>query len=429
LPTTTTMQTTLVLLLLLTLFFSQAESVPSVIWYAPFFSGGGYCSEAISFVLGLYKLGVNIKIVQHGDSFNQKFVEGLPNEERLMLRDMIGNQNVDHRSSVVICHSEPGAWNPSTWSHINCPPDYQATFYKIGRTMFETDRIPKGWSKRLNKMDEIWVPSKFHLNTFTRDGPLQTKLSVLGEPVDTVFFNPTTAGTNFNFPDKNHNEKKTKFLSVFKWEKRKGWDVLLKAYFNEFHKNDNVVLYLLSNAFHSTSDFQGEIEKYIKNVLKLSIDNLPKIYVLKSGIPQALMPTLYNSVDALVQPSRGEGWGRPHCEAMASGLPIIATNFSGTTEFINEKNAYPLDIIGMSEIKEGAFKGHWWAEPSDKHLQSLMRRVVDNPNEAKEKGANARKAMLKYYAPDVMAKVIVEKLEEIEAKVNAAKDGKNKVDL
>ena len=106
------MQTTLVLLLFLTLCFPQAESVPSVIWYAPFFSGGGYCSEAISFVLGLYKLGVNIRIVQHGDSFNQKFVEGLPNEERLMLRDMIGNQNVDHRSSVVICHSEPGAWNP-----------------------------------------------------------------------------------------------------------------------------------------------------------------------------------------------------------------------------------------------------------------------------------------------------------------------------
>ena len=66
-----------------------------------FFSGGGYCSEAISFAIGLYKAGVDIKIVQHGDSFNQKFVEGLPSEERLMLRDMIGNQ-VDPKESVVI---------------------------------------------------------------------------------------------------------------------------------------------------------------------------------------------------------------------------------------------------------------------------------------------------------------------------------------
>ena len=392
-------------------------SVLNVIWYAPFFSGGGYCSEAISFVLGLYKKGVNIKIIQHGDSFNQKFVEGLPDDERLMLRDMIGSQ-LDPRTSIVICHSEPGAWNPSSWSHVNCPPAYETSLYTIGRTMFETDRIPTGWAKRLNKMDEIWVPSQFHLGTFTKDGPLDTKLNVLGEPVDTDFFNPTTAGKNFRFPDLDKNKDKIKFLSVFKWEKRKGWDVLLKAYFNEFHKNDRVVLYLLSNAFHSTSDFQGEIEKYIKNVLKLSIEDLPSIYVLKSGIPQNLMPTLYNSVDALVQPSRGEGWGRPHCEAMASGLPIIATNFSGTTEFINEENAYPLDISGMTEILEGAFQGHFWAEPSSQHLQLLMRNIVDNPDEAKKKGVNARDTMLKYYAPDVMANVVSKKLEEIDARIN-----------
>jgi glycosyltransferase involved in cell wall biosynthesis len=37
------------------------------------------------------------------------------------------------------------------------------------------------------------------------------------------------------------------------------------------------------------------------------------------------MPALYKAADALVIPSRGEGWGRPHCEAMAMRLPVIAT--------------------------------------------------------------------------------------------------------
>ena len=396
---------------------SFVHSLPNVVWYAPFFSGGGYCSEAISFAIGLHKAGVNIKIVQHGDSFNQKFVEGLPSEERLLLRDMVGNQ-IDPRESVVICHSEPGAWNPSTWSHINCPPDYQKTMYKVGRTMFETDRIPQGWTKRLNKMDEIWVPSRFHLGTFEGGGVVKQKISVLGEPVDTHFFNPETAGNNFIFPNHGDEKKKIRFLSIFKWERRKGWDVLLKAYFNEFHKTDPVVLYLLTNAFHSTSDFEGEIKKYTENVLRLSLDNMPEIYVLESGIPQNLMPTLYNSVDALVQPSRGEGWGRPHCEAMASGLPVIATNFSGTTEFISTKNSYPLSWTHMSEITEGAFKGHFWAEPSSEHLQSLMRRIVDNPDEAREKGKNARETMLEHYSPDVMANIVVEKLKQIETRIS-----------
>jgi glycosyltransferase involved in cell wall biosynthesis len=46
--------------------------------------------------------------------------------------------------------------------------------------------------------------------------------------------------------------------------------------------------------------------------------------------------SLYRSVDAFVLPSRGEGWGRPYMEAMSMGLPVIATNWSGPTEFVNE---------------------------------------------------------------------------------------------
>ena len=43
------------------------------------------------------------------------------------------------------------------------------------------------------------------------------------------------------------------------------------------------------------------------------------------------LPKLYKAADAFVLPSRGEGWGRPHVEAMAMGLPVIATNWSGST--------------------------------------------------------------------------------------------------
>ena len=47
-------------------------------------------------------------------------------------------------------------------------------------------------------------------------------------------------------------------------------------------------------------------------------------------------------MDAFVLPTRGEGWGRPVMEAMAMGLPVIVTNFSGTTAFISSSTAYPL---------------------------------------------------------------------------------------
>ena len=38
--------------------------------------------------------------------------------------------------------------------------------------------------------------------------------------------------------------------------------------------------------------------------------------------------------DVFVLATHGEGWGRPLMEAMAMGLPVIAANWSGPTQFI-----------------------------------------------------------------------------------------------
>ena len=46
----------------------------------------------------------------------------------------------------------------------------------------------------------------------------------------------------------------------------------------------------------------------------------------------------------LVVPTRGEGWGRPQMEAMSMGLPVISTNWSGLTAFLNDKTGYPIPI-------------------------------------------------------------------------------------
>lgn len=50
-------------------------------------------------------------------------------------------------------------------------------------------------------------------------------------------------------------------------------------------------------------------------------------------------------------PSRGEGWGRPHVEAMSCGTPIIATNWSGVTAYLTEQNGYPLQIEGLVDAQ------------------------------------------------------------------------------
>ena len=53
---------------------------------------------------------------------------------------------------------------------------------------------------------------------------------------------------------------------------------------------------------------------------------------------------MYAQSDAFVMPTRGEGWGLPICEAMAMGLPVVATNFSGPTAYLTRANSHPLRV-------------------------------------------------------------------------------------
>ena len=52
--------------------------------------------------------------------------------------------------------------------------------------MYETDSVPADWVARCEQMDEVWVPTEFHRETFAAAGVPAHKLVVVGEPVDTL---------------------------------------------------------------------------------------------------------------------------------------------------------------------------------------------------------------------------------------------------
>lgn len=129
-----------------------------------------------------------------------------------------------------------------------------------------------------------------------------------------------------------------------------------------------------------------------------------QVYVYSSHISDVLYPRIYRSANAVVLPTRGEGWGRPQIEAMAMGLPLITTNWSGPTAFINDDVAYPLAVDRLVNISNSGY-GYFdegnqqWAEPSTAHLRQLMRRVLQQPAEAAAKGAAARARILRLFSP------------------------------
>ncbi|GMG99496.1 hypothetical protein Nepgr_001336 [Nepenthes gracilis] len=401
-----------------------------VLWMAPFLSGGGYSSEAWSYITAIHG---NIKnplfrlaIEHHGDLESVEFWEGLPQHMKALALRLHQTQ-CNMNETIVICHSEPGAWYPPLFRTFPCPPSARRGDFLslVGRTMFETDRVNPEHVNRCNQMDFIWVPTQFHVSTFTQSGVDPSKVVKVVQPVDVDFFDPL----NYEPLDlrsvrklvlgkprysKSVPNREFVFLSVFKWEYRKGWDVLLKAYLKEFSHDDGVALYLLTNPYHSDDDFGNEISVFVKDSkIERPIDGWALTYVIDSHVAQVDLPRLYKSSDAFVLPSRGEGWGRPLVEAMAMSLPVIATNWSGPMEYLTEDNGYPLPIAKMSEVMEGPFKGHLWAEPSVERLQALMRHVMSNAEEAKAKGRRAREDMISQFSPEIVAETVINQIHTI----------------
>jgi len=121
------------------------------------------------------------------------------------------------------------------------------------------------------------------------------------------------------------------------------------------------------------------------------------------------VPNLYKSVDAFVLPSKGEGWGRPQVEAMSMELPTIATYWSGPTEFMTYDNSYPLNYSRLEPVDDSAgpgTKGHKWVLPSKFHLRKLMRHLVDNPEEGRMKGKQARQDLINNYSVERVSQIV-----------------------
>jgi glycosyltransferase involved in cell wall biosynthesis len=106
---------------------------------------------------------------------------------------------------------------------------------------------------------------------------------------------------------------------------------------------------------------------------------------------------------------------------MSMALPVIATNWSGVTAFLDESVGYPISVDRLEPAAgpdgEWHLRGLNWARPSVEHLRHLMRRAVSAPAEAAARGAKARVRMVERYSPDAIAKVLLSELERIAARM------------
>ena len=347
-------------------------------WLGSFCQGQGYSGASENTCVALSRAGVDVSVMR----VTKYIRKNITNEGWKIL------QKPFRLANVGVAMSLPVAF------------DSLMNKVKIGFTMFETDKLPTGqvWAGRtgkcsdiINEMDRLWVPCEHNKKLFLESG--------IKIPIDIVHL-----GVN------------DEIYSYIERPKRKKFTFLVLGTLT-LRKNPGVVLCAFLNLFKNNPDVQLVFKTTSGSLIHAGIETLSKnIKVIDRMSTQEEMIGYYRDADCFIFPSRGEGYGLPPMEAMATGLPTIVSDNTGMSEFCNKKYNYPLMMKGKSRAirfpKDWGDVGNWY-EADQSHLEFLMKYIYEHQDEAREKGRDAAKWVKKEWAYKATAKRIIEILKKL----------------
>jgi len=278
---------------------------------------------------------------------------------------------------------------PELHIHIVIPIEFQQYGkYNIGITAgLEMTACPPGWIEGMNKMNMNIVPSTFVKNTMQgivfditdeqtkqKKGELKSQkpIEVLFEGTDTTIFKKTNEFSKQLVDEMTNVEETFNFLYTGHWlqgdlgKDRKDTGMLVKVFLETFKnmKKKPGLIMKTSGATFSVLDRELMLSKI--NAVKDTIEgDLPNIYLLHGDFEDEEMNQLYNhpKVKAHINLTHGEGFGRPLLEASISEKPIIASNWSGHTDFLHKDLAILLGG-GLHNVERGSVPDEYMVEGS-----------------------------------------------------------------
>lgn len=313
----------------------------------------------------------------------------------------------DQKADVSFQLQLPNEWDQNT-SPVN-----------IGITAaVETDRANPDWVNDCNKMSCVVVPSTHSLKSLQSAGNLTVDSHVIPESFNDEItkeikpINLDFIKTSFNFllfgqmtGNNPYNDRKN-LLFTIKWM------------CETFEKDSDVGLIIKTNAGRNTRIDRNIVLRNLDSLLKEVRRSVnPKVYLLHGDMSDQEVASLYKhpKVKALVSLTRGEGYGLPLLEAAASGLPVIATNWSGHIDFMKHTKFVSIESklteIHHSRIDDKIFmKNSKWAEASEIDFKKKVAKFRNSSSTPKEWSIEGSKKIIELYNHDAISKIYDEKL-------------------
>ena len=243
--------------------------------------------------------------------------------------------------------------------------DMNAKYNILHSYGWEESGFPFDWVMDFNSHLQGITVMSCQVKKILIDNGVTLPIKVSGLGVDHI--NQIESDTTYKFQAKRY-----KFLHISSCFPRKGIDILLKSFTDTFKINDDVSLII-----KTFENIHNDVELTISK-LKKANPLIPDIVLIKDELSLSEIKSLYLQSDALVAPSRGEGFGLPIAEAMLMGLPVITTNWGGQIDFCNDKNSWLIDYNFAFSQSHFNIYNSFWAEPSTAHLSQLLVEVYQS---------------------------------------------------
>lgn len=357
---------------------------------------GVHCRQIAEWLLSKQDVDVKFQVLPWGDTpwiLDNNSYDGLV--EKITKKSVDGN--VEKKYDVSLQLQLPNEWDPTIAN------------FNVGITAgVETDVCNPSWVKSCNAMDVVIVPSKHAANCLKNSGNITKPIKVVPESFcnsildyDDSQENPFPRfSTNFNFlifgqttGDNPFNDRKNIFFTI-KW--------LCEAF-----KNDkDVGIVIKTNIGRNTKIDYNKTKQMLKMLLReCRKGDFPKLHLLHGEMSDNEIAHLYkhDQIKALVSLTRGEGFGLPILEAAASGLPVIATEWSGHTDFLNHGKyipvSYSLTPVHKTRVDEKIFiSGAKWAEPLEDDFKKKVLKFRNSSATPKEWAEKLSKVLKEKYS-------------------------------
>jgi glycosyltransferase involved in cell wall biosynthesis len=301
---------------------------------------------------------------------------------------------------------------PEIWAQITVPNEFQPVGkYNIGFTAgIESTLCTAEWIEGCNRMDlnivssehskKVFKESKYekrNKQTNALEGmvELNKPIEVLFEGANTDIYKVIDTPCSLDIQIK----EDFAYLFVGHWmpgdlgEDRKNVGLLVKAFYETFkNKVKKPALILKTSQVGSSYIDREEILKKIKQIRKtVNSDNLPKIYLLHGEFTDIEMNEIYNhsKVKAMVNLTKGEGFGRPLLEFSLIKKPIITTGWSGHTDFLNKEFTNliggQLTNVHPSTANQFLLAESQWFTPDHGQIGHYLKDVFENYKNYTEK--------------------------------------------